>query len=176
MSYLHELRGRSSPRLKPEDRLVPDSKLLNELRNIVAQNLGREAKAKRIADAIRADGAYRWVGLYDVDYQRGMVMNIAWSGYSPPANPGFPITMGITSRAIAEGRTINVGDVASDAGYLTVFDSTKAEIIVPVLDRTDRAIGTLDVESEHMNAFDAEAQTLLEECSHLLEDFWIDVE
>jgi L-methionine (R)-S-oxide reductase len=155
---------------------VPDSKLLDDLRNIVAQNLDRAAKAKRIADAIRADGAYRWVGLYDVDYQRGMVMNIAWSGYSPPANPGFPITKGITSRAIAERRTINVGDVASDSGYLTVFDSTRAEIIVPVLDHTDRPIGTLDVESEHMNAFDGEAQALLEECSHLLEDFWIDGE
>jgi L-methionine (R)-S-oxide reductase len=155
---------------------VPDSNLLDKLRAIVAQNMTRSAKAKRIADAIQAEGPYRWVGLYDVDYRRGMVMNIAWSGHSPPADPGFPITKGITSRAIAEARTINVGDVASDSGYLTVFDSTKAEIIVPVLDRNDRAIGTLDVESEHMNAFDAEAQALLEECSHLLEDFWAKTE
>jgi L-methionine (R)-S-oxide reductase len=151
---------------------VPDNRLLDKLRAIVDQDLDRPVTAKYIADAIRAAGPYRWVGLYDVDYRRGMVMNIAWSGYSAPASPGFPITQGITSRAIAEGRTINVGDVASDKGYLTVFDSTKAEIIVPVLDRNDRAIGTLDVESEHMNAFDAEAQALLEECSHILEDFW----
>jgi L-methionine (R)-S-oxide reductase len=155
---------------------VPDSHLLDKLRSIVAQNLDRTAKARQIADAIQAAGPYRWVGLYDVDYRRGMVMNIAWSGYSAPASPGFPITQGITSRAIAEGRTINVGDVASDSGYLTVFDSTKAEIIVPVLDRSYRTIGTLDVESEHMNAFDADAQALLEECSHLLEDFWINAE
>ena len=155
---------------------MPDSKLLDRLRAIVSQDLDRPVTAKYIADAIRAAGQYRWVGLYDVDYRRGMVMNIAWSGYSAPASPGFPITKGITARAIAEGRTINVGDVASDTGYLTVFDSTKAEIIVPILDRNDRAIGTLDVESEHMNAFDAEAQALLEECSHLLEGFWTNAE
>ena len=42
-----------------------------------------------------------------------------------------------------------------------------------IADRVDRPT---DVESEHMNAFDAEAQALLEECSHLLEGFWANTE
>jgi GAF domain-containing protein len=151
---------------------VPDSELLDTLRNITAENADRATKAKRIADAIRKEGSWRWVGIYDVDFQRGLVVNIAWSGYSAPAHPAFSITQGLTSRAIAGRRTINVGNVAGDSGYMTTFDSTRAEIIVPILGHGDRVIGTLDVESEHLNAFGVEAQALLEESARVLEEFW----
>jgi L-methionine (R)-S-oxide reductase len=69
-----------------------------------------------------------------VDIQGGLISNIAWSGPSAPAYPVFPVTKGLTARAIAGRKTINVGDVANDSGYLTAFDNTRAEIIVPVLD------------------------------------------
>jgi GAF domain-containing protein len=66
-----------------------------------------------------------------------------------------------------------VGDVTNDSGYLTALDNTRAEIIVPVLDIAgDRVIGTIDVESEHLNAFDSTEQEFLEECARLLADFW----
>jgi GAF domain-containing protein len=151
---------------------MPASRLSDRLRSILAQNLNRTAKAASIAEAIRVEGPYRWVGIYDVEIRRGMVSNIAWSGPSVPTHPAFPITKGLTSRAIADRKTINVGDVASDSGYLTALDSTRAEIIVPVLDNAGTVIGTIDVESEHLNAFDAATQVLLEECAHLLVDFW----
>jgi L-methionine (R)-S-oxide reductase len=98
-------------------------------------------------------------------------VNIAWSGYSPPTHPAFPITQGLTSRAIAGRRTINAGNVAEDSGYMTTFDSTRAEIIVPIFGHGDRVIGMLDVESEQLNAFNADAQALLEECARVLEEF-----
>jgi hypothetical protein len=41
-----------------------------------------------------------------------MVSNIAWSGPNAPAYPVFPITKGLSSRAITAGKTVNVGDVA----------------------------------------------------------------
>jgi putative methionine-R-sulfoxide reductase with GAF domain len=53
------------------------------------------------------------------------------------------------------------------------LDSTRSEIIVPVLDGADgRAIGTIDVESERLNAFDSSTQSLLEECANVLKSFW----
>ena len=155
---------------------MPDSELLDTLRSITAEDANRAIKAKRIVDAIRKEGSWRWVGIYDVDFQRGLVVNIAWSGYSAPSHPAFPITQGLTSRAIAGSRTINVGNVADDSGYMTTFDSTRAEIIVPILGHGDRVIGTLDVESEHLNAFDVEAQALLEESARVLEEFWAKTE
>ena len=121
---------------------MPDNRLLVTLKNILEQNINRGAKAARIAEAIRVEGPYRWVGIYDVDIERGLVSNIAWSGPSAPTYPVFPITKGLTSKAIAERKTINVGDVASDSDYLTALATTRAEMITPVLDTTgDRVIG-----------------------------------
>lgn len=147
--------------------------LLEELRSILQQNEDRAAKAASIVQAIRAAGPFRWVGIYDVDLRRGKVSNIAWSGPNAPAFPTFSISEGLTSRAIAQKKTVNVDDVASDANYVTALDSTRSEIIVPVLDAVDgEAIGTIDVESERLNAFDSSAQALLEECVNVLKEFW----
>jgi putative methionine-R-sulfoxide reductase with GAF domain len=152
---------------------MSEARLLVTLRNILAQNISRDAKAERIAEAIRVEGSYRWVGIYDVDVERGLVSNVAWSGPGPPAYPVFPSTKGLTSKAIAGRKTINVGDVDANADYLTAFATTRAEMIIPILDTTgDRDIGTIDVESEHLNAFDSAAETLLEECAVLLSGFW----
>lgn len=151
---------------------MPDNQLLDELREILAANADRTTKAARITQAIRAAGSYRWVGFYDVDMQRGLVSNIAWSGPAAPAFPTFPVTRGLTSRAIAEKRTINVGNVANDPKYLTALDSTRSELIVPVLDDAGVVIGTIDVESEHLHAFDPATQARLEGCAQMLTKFW----
>jgi len=151
---------------------MQNSNLPHRLRHILEQSVDRATKATRITEAIRVDGAYRWVGIYDVDIQRGLVSNIAWSGPGPPAYPVFPVTKGLTSRAIREKKTINVGDVTADPSYLTALDSTRAEMIVPVLDNAGNVIGTIDVESERLSAFDSAAQAILEECACLLADFW----
>jgi L-methionine (R)-S-oxide reductase len=152
---------------------MPKSELPDKLRTILAQAISPQAKASQITDAIRNQGAYRWVGIYDVDIERGLVLNLAWSGPGAPAYPSFPTTKGLTSRAIAEKKTVNVGDVANDSSYLTALDNTRAEMIVPVFDNGgDRIIGTIDVESERPNAFDSATQALLEECAHVLAEFW----
>jgi L-methionine (R)-S-oxide reductase len=152
---------------------VTDRRLPDELQRILALNEERLTTAKRIAEAIREAGAYRWVGIYDVNVRPGMVANIAWSGPNAPAHPIFPITKGLTSRAITSRKTVNVGDVTNDSSYLTALDSTRAELIVPILDDTgDHVIGTIDVESEHLNAFDSKAQALLEESANVLRKFW----
>lgn len=147
---------------------------LDKLRNILAKDLLRTTKAEHITQTIREDGPYRWVGVYDVDLDRGLVSNVAWSGPAAPAYPTFPVTKGLTSRAIAEKKTINVGDVSSDPGYLIALDTTRSEIIIPVVDVAgERVIGTLDVESERPHAFGLESQTALEEIARLLLPFWI---
>ncbi|HKR86306.1 MAG TPA: hypothetical protein VJS37_19250 [Terriglobales bacterium] len=149
-------------------------KLLTEVTLLLAQKGDRTPTAKAIAEAIRAAGSYRWTGIYDVDLREGMVSNIAWSGAGPPTYPAFPITRGLTSRAIAAKRTVNVGEVANDADYLPALATTRSEIIIPVLDAAGECVlGTVDVESEQPHAFDLAAQVRLEECARLLRTFWI---
>jgi GAF domain-containing protein len=146
---------------------------MERINAILTCEFSRPAKALEIAEAIREDGNYRWVGLYDVDYAAGMVANIAWSGPDAPAFPTFPITKGLTSRAIATKKTVNVGDVLSETSYLTALDSTRSEIVVPVLDGGGNVVGTIDVESAMVNAFDSLSQQRLEEVARRFASFWL---
>ena len=127
---------------------------LEALRAILESPGDRTQKARRVAETIRRSADYRWVGIYDVDAGRGEVSNIAWSGPAAPAHPVFPITQGLTGEAVAGRTTLNVGDVTRNQRYLTTFGTTRSEIIVPVLDEGSReVVGTIDVESEAVNAF-----------------------
>lgn len=150
---------------------MPRHDFLKALRDVMARRLSREARAKLLADAIRVEGGYRWVGIYDLDSRHGLVLNLAWSGPSALPYPSFALTKGLTARAIAQKRSIHVGDVEKDPEYLTAPGSARAEIIVPVL-VGDLVMGTIDVESEHPNAFDAAAERRLEECAAVLRGLW----
>jgi L-methionine (R)-S-oxide reductase len=153
--------------------IVDRGRLLADLSQIVSRCEDRKASLRAVADLLKDRGGYRWVGLYDVDRADGVVRSIVWSGPGAPEYPTFPITKGLTGAAIAERKTINVGDVAGDPRYLTAFGSTKSEIIVPVFDaaRTN-VVGTIDVESETVNAFGGDVQRLLESCSDVVQPLW----
>jgi putative methionine-R-sulfoxide reductase with GAF domain len=89
------------------------------------------------------------------------VVNLSWSGPAGPAHPTFPIDQGLTAEAVATGRSVVCNDVAADPRYLTALESTGSEIIVPVV-TASRVAGTLDVESERLDAFDDEVRLSLE--------------
>jgi putative methionine-R-sulfoxide reductase with GAF domain len=79
----------------------------------------------------------------------------------------------LTSRAIADRKTINVGDVANDPDYLEALTNTRSEIIIPILDCAgERVVGAIDVESDRPHAFDSAAQEMLEKCANTLQRFW----
>lgn len=146
-------------------------KLLAQICEISSSRQEREKRAEQIAAAIQNFGAYRWVGLYDVDEQ--LVSVIDWSGRGAPAYPKFPVTKGLTSSAIREKKTVVVGDVRTDSRYLTAFGSTLSEIIIPILHPVGgRVIGTIDVESEKANAFSSGDQEVLEQCAQAALPLW----
>jgi putative methionine-R-sulfoxide reductase with GAF domain len=91
-----------------------------------------------------------------------MVSIFAYSGPGAPTYPSFLVSEGLTGSAIREKATVVVADVRKDPCYLTAFGTTLSEIIVPVLDpQRGEVIGTIDVESEHADAFSRSDQQLL---------------
>jgi putative methionine-R-sulfoxide reductase with GAF domain len=146
--------------------------LLITFQEILDSTDRRPEKASRLCDTIRNFGNYRWVGVYDVGEKE--VSNIAWSGPSAPAYPRFPLTRGLTSAALANKTTVLSNNVANDPRYLTALDNTGSEIIVPVIDPVNnKVVGTVDVESERVNAFTEEDQKILEQCAALLGRHWL---
>ena len=147
--------------------------LLSRLSEIVIASGPRLERLEKVASVLRGSTGNGWVGLYEVDFTRGEVRNLVWDGPAGPGYPTFPISKGLTNSAIAEKRTVNVGDVKSDARYLTALGSTRSEIIVPVLDGDGDVVGTIDVESARVNAFDAASQQRLEEVARRFASFWL---
>jgi len=136
-----------------------------ELRWIVANGGERDRVAARAAEAIRRAGAYRWVGIYDVDENE--IAIIAWSGPQPPAHPRFAVTDGLCGAAVASRSPVVVGDVRRDPRYLTTLGDTRSEIVVPILE-PGRVLGVIDVESERPDAFGELDRARLERATALL--------
>jgi L-methionine (R)-S-oxide reductase len=146
--------------------------LLSQISKIVAKQGPQMDRLREVAATLRQSGGYRWVGLYEVDADRGEVRNVVWDGPAAPEYPTFPITKGLTSSAIAEKRTVNVGDVGADPRYVTALSSTRSEVIVPILSDQGQVTGTIDVESERPNAFDRGTERLLEDCAVRLQQLF----
>jgi putative methionine-R-sulfoxide reductase with GAF domain len=126
------------------------SHLEKHIAEILSSNASREERARAIAAEIHAAGGYRWVGLYDVTTDG--VTIVAYSGPGDPQYPTFPRDKGLTGQMLRTGETVVVGDVTKDPNYLTAFSTTRSEMIVPVRVNGD-IVGTIDVESERINAF-----------------------
>lgn len=140
----------------------------NEARRELAAALDgtdlREVRAHRAAEIVRAKGGYRWVGIYDVEDDRFVL--VGHTGPSAPVHPHFPITQGLSGEAIRARSTIVCNDVSRDARYLTAFESTGSEMIVPILGaESGIPIGTLDVESDKIDAFGDEDRAFVESCA-----------
>jgi GAF domain-containing protein len=161
--------GRASKALLPVRPIatmntMDEARLMEEVSRKLEDDGDRKRKVAGIAGAIRSAGGYRWVGLYEVTEDE--IINLAFDGPGAPSHPRFPVTQGLSGSAVASGKTVVVGDVSKDPRYLTAFGSTRSEIIVPVLDRTGRKVlGTIDVESDRVDAFSEEDRATLERCA-----------
>ncbi len=128
-------------------------------------------KARQLAGLIQVSGKFHWVGIYNVT--RTHVCAIAWSGSEPPVFPSFLISQGINGAAVLSKNPVVVQDVSKDRRYLTTFRTTRAEAVFPVLSSDGtRVLGTIDVESDHMNSFQPKDESFLAECARLLRPLW----
>ncbi len=143
---------------KTQEDAVSDD-LLEAVRAAAALPLARDERSQRIADLVRAATGRRWVGVYEVTPTE--VVNLAWSGPSPPAHSRFPAVRGLTGAAIRARETVVSNDVARDRRYLTALASTGSELIVPVT-VGEHVVGTLDVEDERTDAFGDDDRRLFE--------------
>jgi GAF domain-containing protein len=127
-------------------------------------------KARAMAQTIKMARGYRWVGLYDVTPEE--IVAVAWTGSAPPAYRRFPVTKGLSGAAVATHEPVVVQDVTTDPRYLTAFGSTRAEAIFPVA-VDGRIVGTIDVESDRVNAFGPKDDEFLKACASILTPLWL---
>jgi L-methionine (R)-S-oxide reductase len=144
---------------------------LNQIRSTSMGGGNRLERAQHVAEGIRKLGNYRWVGIYDTGAEE--VSLLAYSGPGAPEFSKFPVSKGLTAAAIAEKKAVIVGDVRNDARHLTAFGTTLSEIIVPVLSPSGAVVGTVDVESERVNAFTDHDAEMIQQCINAALPLWL---
>lgn len=108
---------------------------------------------EEIAELVQRTCKYRWVGVYKIK-RHDFVIEAA-TNKMRPACPRFPVTQGLSAKAMEARRTVMVRDVRKEPCFLPNFWSTKSEIVVPIIDdERDRVVGVINVESAKVNAFD----------------------
>jgi len=150
---------------------MPTDETFERLRDVATGVAKRNVKAREAAEFIRAAHNYHWVGIYDVTPME--IVAIAWTGEHAPAYPRFPVNQGLNGAAVASRQNVIVQDVKKDSRYLTTFGSTRAEAIFVVASPANgRIIGTIDVESERINAFSSDDEKFLSDCAEALKPLW----
>ena len=138
---------------------------------ILQSHQTREQKAKLIAEKIKNEKGYSWIGLYDVT--KTNIRLISYAGRTEPTFTSFPSDKGLNGRVNMEKRTVIVNDIDKDEDYLLTFSDTQSEIVVPVFAGDGKTvIGTIDVESEQEDAFDKEDAAFLENCAMSIQTLW----
>jgi GAF domain-containing protein len=126
----------------------------------------REILAKFLNSSVPT---YSWVGIYAVDGS-DLVLD-AWSGPSTTEHTRIPIGRGICGYAAKSGRTEIVSDVSRDPRYLQCFLSTRAEIVVPILNG-GAVIGEIDIDGDQLDAFSTLDKEFLEAVAKKAGDRW----
>jgi L-methionine (R)-S-oxide reductase len=111
---------------------------------------------------------YSWVGFYL--FGRGSEEMILGPYQGPPTcTTRIPIGAGICGLAARERRTIILPDVRQDLRYIACSPTVRSEIVVPLLDG-ERIFAVLDLDSNDLDAFGSEDQSLLEKVASYVVD------
>lgn len=83
--------------------------------------------------------------------------------------PSLPDRSGPKRCLCLEPQARDRADVATDVRYLTTIGGTRGEMIQPILDQAGVVVGSIDVESDRVNAFsDRDGERLADSARNLL--------
>lgn len=149
----------------PDLRKVPKARAYAELRghlDAILDGVDDEVAAMAtIAALVHHALGHLWTGFYRV-VEPGQLLRV---GPYQGSLGCLDITFGrgVCGNAAAERKTLIVPDVEKYPGHITCDARSRSEIAVPVFGRQGDLIAVLDVDSDHLNAFDAEDARGLEQ-------------
>lgn len=121
------------------------------------------ANLANISAALKMQFNWWWVGFYWID-QNELVLG-PFQG--PIACTRIQKGKGVCGTAWKKAKTIIVPDVSKFPDHIACSSFSKSEIVVPIF-KNNEVVGVLDVDSEHLDFFDAIDQQYLEEIVALI--------
>jgi len=107
---------------------------------------------------------YYWVGIYLLEGDMLVLHNYIGK---PTEHTHIKVGQGVCGVAVSEGANQIIGDVTKLDNYLACSLETRSEIVV-LIRQDSRILGQIDIDSDLVNAFDAEDENLLTKVAELI--------
>lgn len=124
--------------------------LLQQIKTLVANEVDFIANLSNIAAALKYGMQWWWVGFYLV--KNNQLVLGPFQG--PVACTRIKYGKGVCGKAWQQKQTIIVADVNTFEGHIACSAQSQSEIVVPAI-KNGEVFLVLDVDSEHLNCFDA---------------------
>ena len=144
-SNLRESEQRHRRFLEAAQRQTQESKLLDQVRQVLARELELSIILQTVVQGIAETFGYSQVSLYLVDEDVLILQHQV--GYNQVIER-IPITQGISGRVVRSRQPILLTDVKNDPAFLGAMEGITSEVCVPFFDQSQVA-GVLNVESTH---------------------------
>lgn len=129
------------------------------------------ANLANICAILKETFRFWWVGFYLVkpSAQAGREELVLGPFQGPLACTRIQYGKGVCGTAWKEGSTLIVPDVEQFPGHIACSSLSRSEIVVPLFDKNGKTVAVLDIDSEHLNTFDATDAVNLEKMAESLE-------
>ena len=135
---------------------------LTQIGEEVNASLDLDEVLARTAALIKRHIDYEIFGVLLVDENTQTLKHRFSIGYSRElaSNLIIPMGQGITGTAAATGHAVRVSDVTKDPRYINAIDTVRSELAVPLMVQ-GKCVGVLDIQSNHLNYFTKDQQSIL---------------
>lgn len=139
------------------------AELLPQIQAVVSGESDLIANMANVASMLHETFRFWWTGFYRV--VDGELVLGPFQG--PLACTRIAKGKGVCGTAWAERQTLIVPDVDAFPGHIACSSLSRSEIVVPVISRGN-VIAVLDIDSEHLSAFDSTDRENLEKIASML--------
>ncbi len=137
--------------------------ILPQIAALVANETDLIANMANITAVLKAQFNWLWVGFYMV--KENELVLAPFQG--PIACTRIAFGKGVCGTAWQNAQTIIVEDVNQFPGHIACSSLSQSEIVVPIL-KDDNVVAVLDVDSEHLAAFDTTDKKYLEKVVEMM--------
>jgi GAF domain-containing protein len=137
--------------------------LIPQIKGLIEGEADLIANMANIAAALKEQFKWFWVGFYIVKKDELVVGPFQ----GPVACSRIRKGKGVCGTSWEKASTLIVPDVEKFPGHIACSSLSRSEIVVPVI-RNNEVVAVLDVDSEHIDAFDQTDREYLEEIAALM--------
>jgi L-methionine (R)-S-oxide reductase len=151
-----------------ETKIAKYQKIISDLEiSLLSEDLNTPSQIyKSVVTALSVIPYYHWTGIYLLDRDKQELVLDFYIG-AETDHTVIPVGTGVCGSAVAEKADKIIEDVREESNYLACSLGTRSEIVVLIEDE-NKIYGQIDIDSDHVGAFNEVDQEYLRQISGII--------